>query len=155
MVPFNCLSNIFNCHTAWKVSKCGVISGPYFPVFRLNTGIYEVISVFSPNTVKYGQGITPYLDTFHAVSIIVITASKTSCAYTFEKGRCKVAQSPPKFQVKINIQLNAARVSRLSIRFLWLWYISIYSNKVQNMHELILGSVWNWLNMSKVLNMTE
>ena len=39
--------------TAWKVSKYGVISGPYFPVFGLNTG-------------KYGPEITPYLDTFHA-----------------------------------------------------------------------------------------
>ena len=28
--------------TAWKVSKYGVISGPYFPVFGLNTQIYEV-----------------------------------------------------------------------------------------------------------------
>ena len=36
--------------------KCyGVISGPCFPVFRLNTG-------------KYGPEITPYLDTFHAVN---------------------------------------------------------------------------------------
>ena len=26
--------------TAWKVSKYGVISGPYFPVFGLNTGKY-------------------------------------------------------------------------------------------------------------------
>ena len=41
--------------TAWKVSKNGVISGPYFSVFGLNTG-------------KYGPEITPYLDTFHAVS---------------------------------------------------------------------------------------
>ena len=40
--------------TAWKVSKYGVISGPYFPVFGLNTG-------------KYRPEITPYLDTFHAV----------------------------------------------------------------------------------------
>ena len=40
---------------AWKVSKYGVIFGPYFPVF-------------SPNTGKYGPEITPYLDTFHAVS---------------------------------------------------------------------------------------
>ena len=40
--------------TVWKVSKCGVISGPYFPVFGLNTG-------------KYGPEITSYLDTFHAV----------------------------------------------------------------------------------------
>ena len=39
-------------YTAWKVSKYGVISGPYFPVF-------------SPNTGKYGPEITPYFDTFH------------------------------------------------------------------------------------------
>ena len=37
--------------TARKVSKNGVISGPYFPVFGLNTQIYED---FSPNTGKYG-----------------------------------------------------------------------------------------------------
>ena len=29
-------------YTAWKVSKSGVISGPYFPVFELNTEIYSV-----------------------------------------------------------------------------------------------------------------
>ena len=29
-------------NTAWKVSKYGVFSGLYFPVFRLNTGIYSV-----------------------------------------------------------------------------------------------------------------
>ena len=40
--------------TAWKMSKYGVISGPYLPVF-------------SPDTGKYGPEITPYLDTFHAV----------------------------------------------------------------------------------------
>ena len=40
--------------TAWKVSKYGVISGPYFPVLR-------------PNTGKYGPEVTLYLDTFHAV----------------------------------------------------------------------------------------
>ena len=40
--------------TECKVSKYGVISGPYFPVFRLNTG-------------KCGPEITPYLDTFRAV----------------------------------------------------------------------------------------
>ena len=28
--------------TAWKVSKYGVISGPYFPVFGLNTEVYSV-----------------------------------------------------------------------------------------------------------------
>ena len=38
------------------MSKYGVFSGPYFPVFSSNTG-------------KYGPGETPYLDTFHAVLI--------------------------------------------------------------------------------------
>ena len=38
------------------MSKDGVVSGPYFPVFGLNTGKYEL-------------EITPYLDTFHAVNI--------------------------------------------------------------------------------------
>ena len=39
-------------YTARKVSKYGVFSGPYFPVFGLNTG-------------KYGPENTPYLDTLH------------------------------------------------------------------------------------------
>ena len=38
------------------MSKYGVITGPYFPAS-------------SPNTGKYGQEITPYLDTFHVVKI--------------------------------------------------------------------------------------
>ena len=40
--------------TAWNVSKYGVFSGSYFPVF-------------SPNTGKYTPEKTPYLDTFHEV----------------------------------------------------------------------------------------
>ena len=36
-------------------SKYGVFSGPYFPVFKLNTR-------------KYGPEKNPFLDTFHAVS---------------------------------------------------------------------------------------
>ena len=50
--------------TAWKVSKYGVITGPHFSVFGLNT---PYLSVFSPNTEKYGPEITPYLDIFHAM----------------------------------------------------------------------------------------
>ena len=41
-------------NTAWKVSKYGVIPGPYIPVFGMNTE-------------KYGPEIIPYLDTFHDV----------------------------------------------------------------------------------------
>ena len=47
---------IFRTKTVWKVSKYGVFSGPYFPVFGLNTG-------------KYGPEKTPYLDTFHAIRV--------------------------------------------------------------------------------------
>ena len=43
-------------HTAWKMSKYGVISGPHFPAF-------------SPNTGKYGPEITPYLETFYAATL--------------------------------------------------------------------------------------
>ena len=39
----------------YKVSKNGVFSGPYVPVF-------------SPNTGKYGPEKTPYLDIFRAVN---------------------------------------------------------------------------------------
>ena len=51
--------------TAWKVVKQRVISGPNFPVSRLNKGLYSVN--LGPNTEKYGPEITPYLETFHAV----------------------------------------------------------------------------------------
>ena len=44
--------------TAWKVSQYGFFSGPYFPVFGLNIG-------------KYRPEKTPYLDTFHAVFLIM------------------------------------------------------------------------------------
>ena len=40
--------------TLREVSKYGVFSSPYFPVFELNTG-------------KYGPEKPPYLDTFRAV----------------------------------------------------------------------------------------
>ena len=50
--------------TVWKVSKYGVFSAAYFPVF-------------SPNTGKYGPEKTTYLDTFYAVnSKILIHAPK-------------------------------------------------------------------------------
>ena len=50
--------------TAWKVSKYGVIFGPYFPAFDL--------SVFSLNAGKYVPEITPYLGTFQVVHVPLI-----------------------------------------------------------------------------------
>ena len=43
---FCSLELVLEIFTAWKVSKYGIIRGPYFPVF-------------SPNTRKYGPEITP------------------------------------------------------------------------------------------------
>ena len=44
-------------HSLDTLSKHGIISGPYFPVFGQNTG-------------KYGPEITWYLDTYHAVKVM-------------------------------------------------------------------------------------
>ena len=60
-----CNNQILN-HCEKKIPKYGGFSGPYFPVFGLNTEIY---SVFSPNTGSYRPEKTPYLHTFHAVNL--------------------------------------------------------------------------------------
>ena len=54
LVHFGLLGDV-EALAAWKLSKYGVISGPYFSVFGLNAG-------------KSGPEITRYLDNFHAVS---------------------------------------------------------------------------------------
>ena len=54
--------------TAWKVSKYGVFSGPYFPVFGLNMERYGVSGL---NTGKYGPEKTPYLDTSHTAEFLL------------------------------------------------------------------------------------
>ena len=56
--------------TGWKVSKYGVISGPYFPAFGLNTEIYGVNLRIQSEYRKDGPEITPYLDTFQAVPLL-------------------------------------------------------------------------------------
>ena len=67
-----------NTVTAWKVSKYTVLSGPYFPVFRLfflvRIFLYsdwirrftEYIFVFGSSAGKYGPEKTLYLDIFRA-----------------------------------------------------------------------------------------
>ena len=72
------------------MSKYGVTFGPYFPVFRLNTGIYSVSLLFSPNTRNYSpklrvlalftQGRTILLDITqkHIVLNQVLSSSRSS-----------------------------------------------------------------------------
>ena len=54
--------------------KYGVISGPYFPEFGLNTG-------------KYGPEITLYLDTFQAVISLQILRKPLDHGNLFETPR--------------------------------------------------------------------
>ena len=49
------------------MSKYGVFSGPYFPVFGLNAEIYGVNLRIQSEYGKNGPENTPYLDTFHVV----------------------------------------------------------------------------------------
>ena len=51
LFPKNLAETVSKQHTVWKVSKDGIISGPYF-------------HIFSPNNEPE---ITPYFDIFHAV----------------------------------------------------------------------------------------
>ena len=44
--------------TVWKVSKYGVISGPHFPIFGLNTEIYKTTYVKSHAKIKQYSKIT-------------------------------------------------------------------------------------------------
>ena len=56
-------SNVYVKSIAWKVSKYGVVSGPYFPVF-------------SPNREKYGPEKTPYLDLINETKYSIVDQVK-------------------------------------------------------------------------------
>ena len=102
------------------MSKYGVISGLYFPVF-------------SPNTGKYGPEITPYLDTFHGVavefwptfdikiSIILPIFYKKLQSYTFQKAQRRLSKLA-------NIHINRAThykndaLKKQKIRVFW-WLV--------------------------------
>ena len=94
-------------NTAWKVSKCRVISGPYFPVFGLNTR-------------KYGPEITPYLDIFHAVYKIIEVYQYSSCF--IETIIYKVKQFPSHSKVQIFLEscmeVHRRQSSKGNLKFL-------------------------------------
>ena len=66
--------------TSPKVSKYGIVSGPYFLVFGLNTG-------------KYGPEISPYLDTFHAVTHLLNLFSVENLSKKFSRIKGKKNRS--------------------------------------------------------------
>ena len=69
-IRFENLRSFYETGTVWKVSKYGFFSSPYFPEYGLNTG-------------KYGLEKTPYLDTFHTVGILDLTALRIELKVVF------------------------------------------------------------------------
>ena len=61
--------HIVQTSTTWKVTKYGVISGPYFPAFGLNTERYFVSLRIQTEGGKIRTTITPNTDTFYAVNV--------------------------------------------------------------------------------------
>ena len=57
--------------TAWKASKYGVFSGPYFPVCGLNTEIYGVYLRVQSEYRKIRTRKNQFLDTFRAVFVFL------------------------------------------------------------------------------------
>ena len=53
-------------NTSSKVSKYVFFSGPYFPLFGLNTKVYGVNLSIQSKCWKMPTRKTPYLDIFHA-----------------------------------------------------------------------------------------
>ena len=76
--------------TAYKVSKYGVNSDPYFPIF-------------SPNTEKYRPKKTPYLDTFHAVWNLLDTKILRVCFLCFQLGLGVKLYSEPGKHVRYSV----------------------------------------------------
>ena len=62
---------LYKPSTAWKVSKYGVISGPYFHAFRLNTERYEVSHRIQSESVKIRTRNYPVFGHFSGSDVFV------------------------------------------------------------------------------------
>ena len=96
--------------TAWKVSKYGGFSGPYFPAFELNRAGYGVSARIQSECGKYGPEKPLYLDTFH---IVFVSASFKHIYNFFDKSQyrnnLKSNQKNPRTELpKRGVNLNYA-----------------------------------------------
>ena len=71
--------------TAWKMSKYGIISDPYFPVSGLNTEICGVNLRIQSEYRKTQTRNNPYLDTFYAVILRFLNVSLAGLLSFFQK----------------------------------------------------------------------
>ena len=112
--------------TAWKVSKYGVFSGPYFPVFWL---IYGVNLRIQSEYKKYGPKKTLYLDTFHVVDLV------TATTFFFKK------KNNFKFRAKF-VVFNVSFIEIINIEKAQLWLLRFYGNSFQKKRtEMFSGSL--------------
>ena len=113
------------------MSKYGVIFGPYFPVFGMNTGYAPYI--FSPNTGKYEPEITPYLHTYHAVYSVIS-----------RKNLLKVVNNTP--TIKTLTQISAhwliLKTNLIEICVLKTFHFLIVSNSTTSILSDILITLW-------------
>ena len=63
--------NIWKLYTAWKLSKCRVFSGPYFPAFRLNTETYSVSFSIQSKCGKIRKRRNSVFGHFHSVILVL------------------------------------------------------------------------------------
>ena len=83
--------------------KYGVISGPYFPVFGLNTG-------------EYRPEITTYLDTFHAVIMNQKLSTKSSYKIFVSTAKSSYQQQNLRINSKIFVSTSKSSYRQQNLR---------------------------------------
>ena len=124
VISVNCfISSI----TAWKVPKYRVF---LVRIIMYSDWIRRLISVFSPNTGKYGPEKTPYLDTFHAVYVLEILNSARFWISEFVHFRI-----PSKFRAHYKI-LKSVCVGRPCWPVFYVCLNMVYLNNMSNTFSL-------------------
>ena len=116
--------------TARKMSKYGVFSGPYFPVFGLNTG-------------TYGPENTPFLDTLYLIVISSALDDPFLCWMWISKifiGNFFFMWIP-KIKNWIDFQCNS-RIFTLQIIKCYLWNFVIFFRLIWRMSVLHSRASW-------------
>ena len=80
---FSPKSQLFYYVTAWKVPKCEVFFGPYFPAFGMDTEIYYVFLRIQSECRKIRTKKTLHLATFHAVHLVITKQYLTKAVLPF------------------------------------------------------------------------
>ena len=115
-------------YTAWKVSTQELFRGPLFPHSDWIRKDTKYLYLFSPNVGKYGPGITPYLDNFHAV----IKSITSPSSFVFLKTRNKWISH----QVS-GLNFKCSKLYKVILNLI-LW--NVLSD---NLKQHILWSIWN------------